>query len=182
MTAMGHIRRRTAAAGLAVALASGFLAVAGPAMAESAYVVKVAGSLTTLAPNSANPTDSASAELWAIANGDGTTTFLLDLFGLDPAAEGTTFGAHIHNGFCVDGTGSAALGHYNTRGTPSPTTEVWLDFTVLPGGWAFSQTTVPFVISSGAAHAMVIHAQPTQSGGGTPGAAGSRMACLPIEF
>ena len=182
ITATKSIRRRLAVTGVGVALATSFLAVAGPAIADSASVVEVTGPLTSLAPDTANPTDSASAELWAIANGDGTSTFILVLSGLDPAAEGNTYGAHIHAGFCVAGAGGAAGGHYNTGATPSPNTEVWLDFTVLPGGRAVSQTTVPFVIPSGAAHALVVHAQPTQSEGGTPGAAGARMACLPIEF
>jgi len=156
------------------------MAGSGPAGAASFYV-QASGSLRDLAPNSANATDGATAQLWAVAIG-GETRFFTFFSGLDPAAEGTTFGVHIHDGPCVAGNGAAAGPHYNTGGTPSTDTEVWLDFTVLPGGYGYSSTTVPFTIEPGDAQSMVIHVQPTQDGPPTPGAAGSRQACLPVAF
>ncbi len=59
----------------------------------------------------------------------------------------------------------------------TPDNEVWLDFTVRPGGVAYS--TVPFEIAPGTAQSVVIHAQPTQE---RTGSAGARIACLPVAF
>lgn len=174
---MAVTRRRAGLFG-AVATAA-LLAGIGPVGAASPFV-QSRGALSDLSP-SANATDGASADLFAVAGG-GSTTFFLVVTGLDPAKAGTTYGAHIHKGTCVEGNGTAAGPHYNTGGTPNRDTEVWLDFTVLPGGYAYAVTTVPFTIEPGAANAMVIHAEPTQDGGPTPGGAGSRMACRPVEF
>jgi hypothetical protein len=41
---------------------------------------------------------------------------------------------------------------------------------------------VPFAIEPGTAQSMVIHTEPTQEGGATPGAAGARQACIPVSF
>lgn len=178
----GLVRRLVSMTG-AVALTGGLLAGAGvgAAAADTPSLVRASGPLSDLAPSTANVTDGASADLWAVAGG-GYSTFVVILTGLDPAAAGSTFGAHIHTGSCVAGNGAAAGPHYNTGGTPSTDTEVWLDFTVLPDGYGVGVAAVPFMIDSGKAHAMVIHAEPTQGGGGTPGAAGARIACLPVEL
>ena len=153
----------------------------GPAGAEPSPLVQAAGPLTDLAPSTANVTDGASADLYAVPSDEGTYVILF-LWDLDPAAEGTTFGAHVHVGPCVEGDGAAAGPHYNTGGTPSPETEVWLDFEVLPLGFGVAIAQVPFTIEPGAAQSVVVHAQPTQADGATPGAAGARIACLPVEF
>ena len=143
-------------------------------------VVTAAGPLSDLS-SAVNATDGGQGRLYAIAPGDGTTHFVLILTGLDPAAAGTTYGAHVHVGPCVAGNGAAALGHYNTGtgGEPSPQNEVWLDFTVLPGGFGVARTTVPFEIAPGEAQSVVVHADPTQPG---TGLAGGRIACLPVQF
>jgi len=162
-------------------MASGaLLAGVGPAAADVAFV-QSSGALSDLAPTTANATDGASADLFAV-EAEGSTTFVFLVTNLAGGQVGTTYGAHIHTGTCVPGNGAAAGPHYNTGGTPSTDTEVWLDFEVLPGGYGYGIATVPFVIRPGTAHAAVIHAQPTQNGGATPGAAGARMACLPVEF
>jgi len=160
--------------------AAGLVAGGGPAGAASTFV-ESSGELSDFAPSMANATDGATADLWAVAAG-GRTTFFVFFSDLDPAAAGTTFGVHIHDGPCVAGNGAAAGPHYNTGGTPSTETEVWLDFTVLPGGYGFAYTTVPFTIEPGDAQSMVVHFLPTQDGGPTPGAAGGRQACLPVDF
>jgi Cu/Zn superoxide dismutase len=160
----------------AALLAAGLVTGSGPAGAATSYV-HAAGPLADFAPNTANATDGASAELWAVASG-GSTAFRVLFTGLNPAAAGTTFGVHIHVGPCIAGNPTAALGHYNTGGTPSTTTEVWLDFTVRAGGYGYATTTVPFTIAPGAAQSLVIHALPTAPGG----AAGARQACLPVSF
>ncbi len=150
-----------------------------PASAQPSLVT-AAGPLSDLHPAS-HATDAGYAQLFAVAPGDGNTYFVFILTGLDPAYAGTTYGAHVHVGPCVPGNGPAALGHYNTGtgGVPSPENEVWLDFTVLPGGFGVAYTTAPFEIEPGTAQSVVVHADPTQPG---TGLAGGRVACLPVEF
>lgn len=183
--AMNTRRGRRLAAFAAVVTAAMALVVSAGAGSAHADVglIEAEGELSDFQPATANATDGAEGELFAIDNGH-STTFVLLLWGLDPAAAGETFGTHIHVGPCVAGNGAAAGPHYNTAGQAviTPDTEVWLDFTVLPGGVAFSRTTVPFVIGEGAARSMVVHALPTEAHGPTPGNAGGRMACLPVDF
>lgn len=176
---LGSVRRRiTALAGALVVAGAAVWAL--PAGADVTYV-QGSGALSDLAPSTANVTDGASAQVYAIGYGDSTRVILV-VSGLADGYEGQTFGAHVHTGSCVAGNGAAAGPHYNAGGTPSPDTEVWLDFTVYSGGFGYADTTVPFVIPAGAAHAVVIHAEPTQFDGGSPGAAGARIACLPVDF
>jgi Cu/Zn superoxide dismutase len=159
----------------ALTLAAG----ASPAQAAPP-VITAAGPLSDLSP-AANATDGAKGQLYAVAPGNQRSYFVFVLTGLDPSAAGTTYGAHVHVGPCVAGNGAAALGHYNTGtgGSPSPQNEVWLDFTVLPGGIGVSRAIVPFEISPGKARSVVIHANPTEPG---TGIAGGRIACLPVQF
>lgn len=160
-----------------VAMAALVALGAQPAGASNVFV-SGSGPLRDLDTAHANPTDGATARVFAVAPGTGDTYVTLIVHGLDREAAGETFGAHVHTGTCVAGSGAAAGPHYNAGGAPSPTTEVWLDFTVLPGGVAVSQTVVPFEIPEGAAHAVVIHAHATDANGG----AGARIACLPVDF
>lgn len=136
-----------------------------------------AGHLRDLQPDTANPTDGASAALLA-ATHEGSTRFHLLVDDLDRSSVGHTFGVHAHVGPCVAGNGDAAGPHYNTGGPPSPNTEVWLDFTVRQGGVAWSHTTTPFVIPEGEAQSIVVHENPTDE----TGDAGDRIACLPVHF
>jgi Cu/Zn superoxide dismutase len=165
--------RRTA---LAVGIAASVL-VAGVSPAGASGAIVSRGYLRDLAPAAANVTDGARASVVAIAGHDHTFVLLV-VRGLDPAAVGLTFGAHVHVGPCVAGDGAAAGPHYNSGGPPSPTTEVWLDFTVRPGGIGVAHTRVPFVIPPGGAGSVVIHAMPTDP----MGVAGARQACLPVAF
>lgn len=154
-------------------------AVASPVEAAPSTVT-AAGPLVDLSP-AMNATDGARAQVHASAPGNGKTYFVFVVRQLDLASQGRTYGAHVHVGPCVPGNGAAALGHYNTGegGSPSPQNEVWLDFTVRPGGVAVSRAIVPFEIPPGKARSIVIHANPTEPG---TGAAGGRIACLPVEF
>ena len=151
-----------------------------PAAHAAPSVVSSAAPLSDLLP-AASATDGAFGRLYAVARGDGTTYFVFVVTGLDPAYTGKTYGAHVHVGPCVAGNGPAALGHYNTGtgGDPSPDNEVWLDFTVLPGGIGVSRTIVPFEIAPGTARSVVVHEAATQPG---TGLAGGRVACLPVQF
>lgn len=152
---------------------------AGPALAGPS-VVRSAGALRDLS-SAPNPTDGAHGRLVAVAPGDGTTYLVFVVTGLDPEAAGSTLGAHVHVGPCVAGNGAAAGPHYNTGagGPPSPENEVWLDFTILPGGVAYAYAVAPFQIAPGDAQSVVIHALPTEDG---TGLAGARLACLPVKF
>lgn len=130
---------------------------------------------------SCRPRTSRRARVAMVARGDGTTDFVFVVTGLDPAATGKTYGAHVHIGPCVARNGPAALGHYNTGSgdVPGPDNEVWLDFTVLPGGVGVSRASVPFEIAPGTAQSVVVHERATQPG---TGFAGGRVACLPVRF
>ena len=163
-----------------VVAATAVMLTTGVAPAGAIGAVSAAGPLSDLSPTT-HATDGAYARLYAVAPGNGSTYFYFVLTGLDPAAVGTTFGAHVHVGPCVAGSGAAAGPHYNsgTGGVPSTQNEVWLDFTVRPGGVGVSSTTVPFEIAPGTARSVVVHAQPTQEG---TGIAGPRIACLGVDF
>jgi superoxide dismutase, Cu-Zn family len=177
---MAWCRSRVGALALGGLLAASLAAAtsAGAATTDSgATGVRSAGPLVDLQPTVANPADGAFAQ-FAATKSDGTMTAYLVIYGMNPAAAGEVHGAHVHTGPCVAGDGAAAGPHYNSGGPPSPSTEVWLDFTIQPNGSAYSTTTVPFVIPPGGAMSVVVHAAPTAPGG----AAGARIACLPVNF
>src|SRR3954454_8923964 len=113
--------------------------LAVPATANAADhgpVVRAAGHLADLQPATAGPFDGATAAFQIVASARGSHG-VLRVKGIDPSADGETFGAHLHAGPCVAGNGAAALGHYNTdvlAGIIPPEvsedTEMWLDITV----------------------------------------------------
>lgn len=158
----------------AAVMATTGVASAGP----GAQVVTANAPLTDLSPGTVDPTDGASGQFVGVgADGRGTRSLLI-LTGLDANAAGATFGAHVHRGPCVAGVPAAAGAHYNAGGAPSTATEVWLDFTVHPGGVAVAHSSVPFTIPAGQAASVVVHRLATDA----TGAAGPRMACLPVAF
>ena len=160
-------------------MAAMLLAGATPASAAPSFV-SAAAPMTDLSP-AVHATDGAYGRVYSVAPGDGKTYVYFVLTGLNPSFVGKTYGAHVHVGPCVPYNGPAALGHYNsgTGGNPSPLNEVWLDFTVLPGGVGYATAVVPFEIAPGTARSVVVHADPTQPG---TGIAGGRVACLPVQF
>ena len=165
----------TLAAGMVISPA----AAASPSQSPS--LVWTSGALTDLRPAVDDPTDGVAARVLAVRAG-GKTLTVLHLTGFDRALAGTTFGAHVHSGACVAGNGAIAGPHFNITGQPptqvSPETEIWLDFTVKRGGKANAVSVVPFEVPVGAASSIVIHAMPTDMGGG----AGARLACLPVAL
>lgn len=165
----------------AAAMAAAVVSLPAPALAGSGpttpRVVTARGDLRDLAPASPNATDGAKVTVIAVESQNSTRVILL-ITGLDPAAAGTTFGAHVHTGPCVAGSPALAGPHYNTGGPPSPSTEIWLDFTVAANGVARSEATVPFGLPPGAANSVVVHALPTAPSG----FAGPRIACEPVAF
>ena len=173
-----ELRRLVAPLALAGALA-GALALAPAASAATGGVVNEYGPLRDLSAG-ANPTDGATARFVAFPSGGGTRAVLI-VTGLKGSV-GRTLGAHVHTGPCVAGQPGAAGPHYNTVGDPTNhgdrDHEIWLDFTVRPGGFGVADTTVPFVIPPGGAASVVIHELATAPGG----SAGPRLACLPAAF
>ena len=145
-------------------------------------VVKAAGDLRDLQA-AAGPFDGAAATFNLVASASGSHA-VLRVRNIGAGANGRTYGAHLHLGPCVAGDAFAALGHYNTdvlAGVIPPEvseqTEVWLDLTVDDGA-ATTATSVPFVPVAGA-RSVVIHAVATDH---HTGAAGPRLACLPVVW
>lgn len=156
-------------------VAATLLAAATPAAAAAARVTTNGAALSDLAAATADGTDGADASAIAVVRGDRTGVVLV-VRGLTDG--GAVHGAHVHTGPCVAGDGAAAGPHYNHGGGVSATTEVWLDFEVR-GSTGVAVADVPFAIPEGGAHSIVIHAAPTNP---ATGAAGARLACLPLEF
>lgn len=171
-----------------VVLIAGSTAVAVPGNAhdgDGGATLEVKSMLRDLHPSAVDPTDGARSKLKMSIDDDGEAEFRLVLKGIDPSAAGRRFGAHLHFGPCVAGDGAAALGHYNTDVVAgvsptrtSPDTEVWLDFTVTRWGTAKVETSVPFAPRAGI-RSIVIHQDPTND---HTGAAGARLACLPVAW
>lgn len=179
---MGHhqsspVWRRTATAAACAAIV-GVGAAVTPAVAGAANIF--GGNLHLLLSGKGAPFADASAKLTLVGHA-GDATAVLVVHGVDPAEAGRTFGAHLHQGPCVDGNGPAAGPHYNHTGQPPTTvsdqTEVWLDFTVDGGGNANAVAHVPFVPTAGQ-RSVVIHERATAANG----TAGDRLACLPVEW
>ena len=150
---------------------------------QSVPTLQVSSVLRDLQPTTAEPFDGATSRLRMNVH-DHSTSFSLKLAGIDPAAVGQSYGAHLHVGRCVAGDGAAAGPHYNVDvlagvvpPVVDPTTEVWLDFRVRRDGTARSAAWVPFVVQAGD-RAVVIHAEPTSPSG----TAGARLACLPVVW
>lgn len=180
---MSTTSRSLAVASTIVALAA--LPVAASA-GEHGPAVRSAGPLADLAPAAAGPFDGARAAFQLVVSARGSHG-LLRVGDIGAAAEGTTYGAHLHSGPCVAGNGAAAGPHYNTdvveRGILPPDneisedTEMWLDITVEDGA-ATATASVPFVPRPGT-RSVVVHAMATDH---HTGAAGARLACLPVVW
>lgn len=173
------VRRRTGAALVGAALVGGLIAVT-PAAGALAGVFR--GDLRDLQTATTEPFEGATAQVVMTSHtgGGSGSTVLLTIKDIGASAAGHTYGAHLHVGPCVSGSGGAALGHYNhsTTGEISPSTEVWLDFTPNRAGNAQSVAHVPFVPEPGQ-RSVVIHRDATHP---VTGLAGPRLACLPVEW
>lgn len=148
--------------------------------ASAAGTVVFRGDLVDLSSTTADPFGDASAHLVFTETGKGTR-FHLRVKGIDLAAVGNVYGAHLHVGACVPGNAAAASGHYKASTATPPVvndqTEVWLDFEVTGDGTGAADTLMPFVPVPGGRF-VVIHAQATVPSG----AAGSRLVCLPVVW
>jgi Cu/Zn superoxide dismutase len=168
---------------VAVVLATGLAAPVAVAEPADARVVTAQDDLRDLAPKADGPLDRARALAVLVSHG-GSTLAILQVRGIERSAAGRSFGAHLHTGPCVAGDGAAAGPHYNADTVAgkvpprvNPSTEIWLDFTVSPSGAGNAMTVVPFTPLPGN-RSIVIHEKPTDH----HGAAGSRLACLPLSW
>lgn len=158
------------------------LLTATPALAFGSFL-RTAGPLSDLAPAASSPFDGARARVQLVESARGSHA-VLTVKGIGPAAEGLTYGAHLHDGPCVAGDGAAAGPHYNAHvhgQSPTPgindRTEIWLDFTVEDGAGT-GTATVPFVPEPGS-RSVVVHQLPTDP---DTGGAGARLACLTVAW
>jgi superoxide dismutase, Cu-Zn family len=178
--------RRTAVAGLALATATGLAAVL-PALAHSdssgqharGRTLVFQSPLSDLQPNTTQPLEGGAATL-RMTLGRTSSSFVLQVSGIDRSARGMTYGAHLHSGPCVPGDGAAAGPHYNSATPPvvDEDHEVWLDFTVSRRGTGRAVAHVPFVPVHGA-RSVVIHEMATDH---DTGGAGARLACIPVVW
>lgn len=138
-----------------------------------------ASPLSDLQPAAPAPVDGARAQLRLTFRG-GSTVAVLTVRDLARSARGTTYGAHLHSGPCVPGDGAAAGPHYNAATPPVPDArhEIWLDFTVDRHGVGRARTVVPFVPAHGT-RSIVVHEMATDH---HTGAAGARLACMPVVW
>ena len=158
-----------------VALSGAVVMASALPAAAATRVTSNRAPLSDLAPATVDGTDGADGFALGVVRENSTTVLLVATKLTDP---GTTHGAHVHTGPCVASDGAAAGPHYNHGGGISASTEVWLDFEVR-GSTGVAVAHVPFAVPSGSARSIVIHAAPTNP---TTGAAGARLACLPLEF
>ncbi|WP_165949108.1 superoxide dismutase family protein [Kribbella turkmenica] len=178
---MAAILRRTLAA--SIVLLTGAAAPVGAAASPNSKVVTAHDGLRDLEPDLSGAFDRAHGLAVLVSRGESTSA-ILRVRGIERSAAGRSFGAHLHSGPCVAGDGAAAGPHYNTdtvAGKVPPrvnrSTEVWLDFTVGPSGAANAMAVVPFTPLPGN-RSIVIHEKPTDH----HGAAGARLACLPLSW
>lgn len=119
---------------------------------------------------------------------DGGTTVVLAAHGLQPDRE---YGAHVHVNGCGP-TGDAAGPHFQNEPDPvtpstdpeyaNPENEVWLDFTTDGIGSGHAVSSVGWQFGDRPAGSVVIHEEHTSHEPGEAGAAGTRLACVNVDF
>jgi len=166
-----------------ITVASIVVAVGSYASSNATKVLDVRTDLRDLQPGSPGPLDQARARVELLTY-KRTSTMILRVRDIDPAAADHRFGAHLHTGPCIAGDGAAAGPHYNADdiagrvpATVSAQTEVWLDFTVSRTGSGTARAVVDFVPRPGN-RSIVIHQDPTDH----HGVAGPRLACVPVSW
>ncbi|RZQ65349.1 superoxide dismutase family protein [Amycolatopsis suaedae] len=133
------------------------------------------------------PVGSRASVLAVSSQATGLRTKLI-VHGLRPDRE---YGAHVHTKPC-GATGDAAGPHFQHRVDPkqpsvdpayaNPRNEVWLDFTTNRLGSAVAKSTVDWRFGERRAGSVVIHEHHTHTDPGHAGTAGSRLACLTVNF
>lgn len=170
------------------ALGAGFSVVAALALpaAGSATTVTSAGALTLYADpygnGTANPIEpGATARVHAVEDANGSTIVTVQFSGLPANRE---FGSHVHVLGCAV---NKAGGHYqNVAGTgaafANPANEVWLDFETNEAGNATAKATVDWTFRPDGANAVIVHDHHTAHVDPGAGTAGSKLACLDVDF
>lgn len=178
----GRVARGLCALGVGVATIS-VLAVSA---AGSATVVTSHGALTLYSnpygDGRANPIqEGATARVHAVEDANGRTIVTVRVSGL-PANR--VFGSHVHVLGCNDNKAGAhyqdvvGAGHEHAN----PSNEVWLDFETNAAGNATAKATVDWTFRPDGANAVIIHDRATTHGDPGAGGAGSRLACLDVDF
>ncbi len=131
----------------------------------------------------------ATAEVKAVYDSAGRSTIRLQVRGLKPD---TKYGAHAHVLPCglTGGDAGPHFQHVIDPKSPStspmfanPRNEIWLDLTTNSAGTGVAKTTVPWQFSPDRrAQSVVIHERHTSTGPTHSGTAGSRLACLTVDF
>ena len=172
----------------AAAAAAAVVVDAVPVMSASATSerTRADGPLTAY---SASVPAGAGARVQVVATGSGGSVVTLHVRGLAP---NTGYGAHAHVRAC-GATGAVAGPHYQDQPAPAghtadvafanPDNEIWLDLTTNSHGNGVAQTVVSWQFRPDGANSVVVHAQHTATGpDGSAGTAGSRLACLSVDF
>ena len=125
-----HVKRFTKAA--LGGIAGSALVLAGTQVAGASTTYRYVDKLGDFSPEE-GPFDSTTGKVTIVQNDDGTTTFSIKITGIDTSmpVPDDGYGAHLHNGPCVDGdyadsaigkvAGSLAGPHYNTELAPDGT-------------------------------------------------------------
>jgi len=122
-------------------------------------------------------------------SGDGTTTVMLAVRGLEPLR---WYGAHVHTEPCGPQPEDSGP-HFQYSVDPrqpsvdptyaNPQNEIWLDFTTDESGAGSIESTVAWEIPDDRRPgSVVIHAMQTAGGSGEAGTAGARAACITVDF
>lgn len=122
-------------------------------------------------------------------SGGGSSTVELAVRGLEPDRR---YGAHMHTKPC-GAKGEDAGPHFQNQVDPvqpsvdpmyaNAQNEVWLDLTTDATGAGSATTTVPFDFPADRRpQSVVIHAMETMTVAGKAGTAGSRAACMTVDF
>lgn len=187
---------------LVVAVAVGTLALAGcdgptPTSATSSQGTHVNVQATFAAPGGDNKAVTYNPDLVPVgatatvtsSERDGKTTVILKVTGLKP---NRPYGAHAHVKPCGP-DGMAAGPHYQFRQDPvspsvdpafaNPENEIWLDFVTDGSGAGTATSTVAWTFPADRrAESVIIHEMTTATDPGKAGSAGTRAACITVDF
>lgn len=133
------------------------------------------------------PTEAEAGVLSASATMSGTVTKLA----VEDLVPNRAYGAHVHTDPCGP-TGAAAGPHYQNVPDPNqpstdpayanPRNEIWLDFTTDSEGSGSAVSEVDWTFKDPRPRSVVIHERHTSTGPGEAGEAGTRLACINVNF
>lgn len=168
--------RRTAITVTAAAAVTGLLAT--PALAHTwPHVIKASG--PTYTHDAAYSGVKTRIHVLTYKN---KTVVWLKVSGFPEAAQGKTFGAHVHQNACGPAPTDSG-GHYQNPDAPADTPvrdkEIWLDVKVGKSGRGHATAVAPWLITPGTAGSVVVHAETTNP---DTGVAGGRLLCTTVPF